>query len=93
MSFFPLDAGTYTLKEVSTADGYILDSTAYDVKVEAGRIARPRKGGADQEVLYNLPNQSAARVVKWLAKPGQEQETRVQLGGQAVEAFAGRFQV
>ncbi len=93
VSFFPLDAGTYTLKEVSTADGYILDSTAYDVKVEAGRIARPRKGGADQEVLYNLPNQSAVRVVKWLAKPGQEQETRVQLGGQAVEAFAGRFQV
>ena len=63
------------------------------MKVEAGKIARPRKGGADQEVLYNLPNQSAARVVKWLATPGPDQNTRVRLTGQAANEYADRFQV
>lgn len=93
VSFFPLDAGNYTLKEVSTADGYILDTTEYQVKVEAGKIARPAKAGNPQAIIYNLPNKSAAKVVKWIATPGRDQDTREQLTGQATAAYGKTFRV
>lgn len=93
VSFFPLDAGNYTLKEVSTPEGYILDLTEYDVEVAPGKIARPGKGGEKLETIFNYPNKSAVKVVKWIATPGQERDEREPVSSQQAKDYAKLFRV